>query len=254
MISLLTLTYNRPDLLKQLIASLEKECDIANLQLVLMDNGTDAETRTLAAKPWITYVPWDNSGNFSSMNNKLIEQAKHDNILFVNNDIEALTDFPSIIDKLLTENEKIGCVGAVLTYPDQKLQHAGVIMQEHACPANLGYQATKELRLNPGKVNPMSWNGRPYIFHAATGAVLGVRKKEFQALGGFHEEFDWAFEDVDFCIRMKALLGKVTVVEPSARAIHHESQSGGNRKIPKNLNLFQGRWKNFLRADYSRFR
>lgn len=251
--SLLTLTYNKPDLILKLKESLEKTIDTYATEWVVVDNGSDPETpKIIKPLKWAKYIKHDNSGNFSSMNNMGVKHCTSDIIIFLNNDIESQSDFPSRMHAILSKNELIGCVGAVLTYPNYVLQHAGVIITEQTSPANLGGLAVKLLKLRSDKVNPDAWM-HPVVFNAATGAMLAVRKEDFEAIGGFDEIFDWAFEDVDLCIKMRLVREKICVVDPGCRAIHHESVSGGERMVKKNLMLFQGRYKHLLRPDYHKF-
>jgi GT2 family glycosyltransferase len=251
--SLITLTYNQPEYIRKLKESIEKTNDISQLEWVVVDNGSDAETpKIFRDVKWVKYIKHDNSGNFSSMNNMAVLEASSDVLIFLNNDMEATTDFVERMRAVLLAHEQIGCVGAVLVYPDNRLQHAGVIFTENAAPANLGSNAVVKLNLNHLKASPDNWK-HPTVFEAVTGACLAIRKSDFLMVGGFHVEFNWAYEDVDLCLRVKFLLGKISVVDPFSRLIHHESVSGGERQIQKNLNLFVGRYMHCLKADYKRF-
>lgn len=253
LVSIITLTRNNPSLILKLKESLEKTIDIFRVEWIVVDNGSDLEThKILRDVKWIKRIDHDNSGNFSSMNNMAAVNAESDNLIFLNDDIESQSDFVLRMITILNSHEQIGCVGAILTYPDFKLQHAGVIFTGNACPANLGFKAVKQLKLKSEKVNPDSWEF-PIVFAAATGACLAVKKKDFISVGGFHTEFSWAFEDVDLCLRIKFQLGKITIVDPQSRLLHHESVSGGDRQITKNLMLFQGRYRHLLKADFQRF-
>lgn len=251
--SIITLTYNKPEYILKLKESLEKTIDLSIVEWIVVDNGSDKETSNLL-KPlsWVKYIKHDNRGNFSSMNNMAVKEADSDNLIFLNNDMESKSDFVERMTTILNSHESIGCVGAVLTYPDYTLQHAGVIFTANAAPANLGNKAIIKLKLNIDKVNPDLWEN-PIEFKAVTGACLAIKRHDFMLIQGFHEEFSWAYEDVDLCLRVRLHLNKITLTDPLSRLIHHESVSGGERQITKNLSIFSGRYRHLLKADFHRF-
>ena len=129
--------------------------------------------------------------NFSKLNNYAVEKAKGNYLLFLNNDTEIKTCdwLEAMVEQV--QREKIGAVGALLLYPDNTIQHAGVVLgirsvADHShrgfSPTDAGYK---------GQI--ISVNN----YSAVTGACLMCRREVFEKVGGFDEELAVAFNDVD---------------------------------------------------------
>ncbi len=165
---------------------------------------------------------YDEKGfNFSKICNWGRKSAKGSYLLFLNNDTEVIT--PEWIDEMLQlcQLEEVGCVGALLYYPDNTVQHAGVI-------TGLGGFA--------GHSHKYAYRGRSgYMFRqscvqelsAVTGACMMVKADAFDKLGGFDPNFAVAYNDVDFCLRLRRR-GKSILFTPYAELYHHESKSRGS--------------------------
>ena len=159
--------------------------------------------------------------NFSALCNFGVEKSVGEYIVLLNNDIEILTK--DWIASLLTyaQQPNVGAVGAKLIYPNNTIQHAGIVV---GIEGGAGH---------PFKNFPADHKGyflRLDIAHnvsAVTGALLMVSREKYLEVGGFDEEsFGVAYNDVDFCLKLQEL-GLHNVFTPYCLAIHHESSSRG---------------------------
>jgi GT2 family glycosyltransferase len=171
--------------------------------------------------------------NFSKINNIAVNQyAMGKHVVLMNNDIEL---FDSIwLEALLehSEREEVGAVGGLLLYPDGRVQHAGIII-------GINGAAGHSHRGHP--VERGGYFARPHIIQnvsAVTGAFLMVKRNLYLKIGGLNErELKVAFNDVDFCLRMREE-GFLNVYTPYARAIHHESTSRGYEESEENIKRY----------------
>jgi len=187
--------------------------------------------------------------NFSRLNNAAAREANGTVLAFVNNDIEITRE--DWLDEMvaLALRPETGCVGAKLLYPDGRLQHAGVVI-------GLGGVAGHGHRFVRG--DEAGYLGRLRATHevsAVTAACLVIRRSVFDAVGGFDEELAVAFNDVDFCLKVRAA-GYRNLWTPFAELIHHESVSRGRDLTPAKAKRFaeeyaamQRRWGGQLLGD-----
>ncbi len=219
---------DRVALLERCIASIRKETDYTSIEFVLVDNGsTEPATlkflREIEQKIGARVVREEGAFNFSRLINRGAAAAQGEVLAFLNNDIEA--NEPGWLREMVSHvvRAEVGAVGARLWYPDGTLQHGGVIL-------GLGGVA--------GHAFPRVPHGHPGYFNrawlqqncsAVTGACLLVRRKVFEEAGGFDEtNLAISFNDVDFCLRLRAA-GLLNVWTPYANLIHHESASRGHQ-------------------------
>jgi GT2 family glycosyltransferase len=169
--------------------------------------------------------------NFSKINNEAVKQAIGEHVVLLNNDTKCLT--PDWIEQLLqySQYDDIGAVGAKLLYPDNTVQHAGVII-------GLGGIAG-HAHLNRKKDDPgyMFRAVVPQAIGAVTGACLMIRKDKYLGVGGLNDDFAVAFNDIDLCLRlMKA--GYRNIFTPYVQMVHYESKSRGNDMDPDKIDRF----------------
>lgn len=222
----------------------------SDFEIVLLDNGsTDRESLALFER-WtgreperVRVVRHDVPFNFSAINNHAARHADGEYLLFLNNDTEVVT--PDWLEAMIEQAQRpaIGAVGAKLLYPDDTVQHAGVIVglggvaghsHKHFGAAEPGYFYTLQTVNN---------------FSAVTGACLMLRREVFEAAGGFDEELAIAFNDVDLCLRIRAA-GYRNVYLPHVVLYHHESKSRGYEDTPekqarflREQQIMHERWK-----------
>ena len=224
--------------------------------IVVENNSVDDETFTYyknignvcSKARVVTYKPTSGEGfNFSKINNFGVKEAKGEYLLFLNNDIEAIGD--DWLDRMLgfCQRDDVGIVGAQLLYPDGIIQHAGVVIGfgEIAGHAFVG--------LHPDECKAFGRAMLTQDYSAVTAACMLTKKSIFDEVGGFDEEFTVAFNDIDFCLRVRALNKKV-VYNSFAALTHYESKSRGAEDTPEKkqrfadeIRMFQERWADILR-------
>ena len=151
----------------------------------------------------------------------------------------------------ICQRPEVGVVGAKLLYPDDTVQHAGVIMvkcQSIAEEASPGHAFWNLDRDDPGYMRRASL---VQDLSAVTGACLMTKRSVFDELGGLNEEFVVAFNDVDYCLRVREL-DKLVVYTPDALLYHHESFSRGSDAVGKNMMRFIGE-QGKLRSAWSKY-
>jgi GT2 family glycosyltransferase len=163
--------------------------------------------------------------------------------LFLNNDVEARS--AGWLAAMLghAQRPEVGAVGALLRYPDLTVQHAGIVVgmsfgaghvQQGLPPDRPGYMLMTELTRN---------------CTAVTGACMMTRRSCFEDLGGFDAALPVAFNDVDYCLRLRDR-GLLVVYTPLAELIHHESKSRGHADDVVETPIFRNRWRDeMLRGD-----
>jgi len=171
--------------------------------------------------------------NYSDINNYAVNNyAKGEHIILLNNDIEIIT--PEWIESMLehSQRDEVGCVGAKLYYPNDTIQHAGVIM---GIGGIAGHSHKHFNRNNPGYISRLNLVQN---FSAVTAACLMVKTKIFKELNGLNEEnLKIAFNDVDFCLRVKEN-GYRNIFNPYCEAYHHESISRGHEDSLEKVERF----------------
>src|SRR6476619_6904960 len=149
----------------------------------------------------------------------------------------------------LAEQESIGCVGAKLIYPDRRIQHGGIVLGLYAIAGHAHRFAKHD---DPGYLNRLT---TVQNVSAVTAACLLVRRSVFDQVGGLDEQLAVAFNDVDFCLRVRAA-GYLNVWTPFAELMHHESISRGrdlspakSRRFANEYATMQQRWGRDLLND-----
>ena len=220
--------------------------------IVVENNSTEPETEEYYKNitnvcPKAKVLRWPGEFNFSSINNFGVKEAKGEYLLFLNNDIEAINN--DWLDRMLgfCQRDDVGIVGAQLLYPDGIIQHAGVVIGfgEIAGHAFVG--------LHPDECKAFGRAMLTQDYSAVTAACLLTKKEIFDKVGGFDEEFKVAFNDIDYCLRVREL-GKKVVYNSFAALTHYESKSRGAEDTPEKkqrfadeIRMFQERWADILR-------
>lgn len=254
LVSLIVPTRDRVDLLRQCIESIRGKTHYPDYEILVVDNQsaqdeTRAYFRDLQQDPRIRVLSFDAPFNYPAINNYAARHAHGNVIGLINNDIQATG--PDWLAEMVGHALRpgVGAVGALLLYPDDTIQHAGVITGVHgvAAHAYCGF-----VRDHPGHM------GRARLVQslsAVTAACLVVRKAVYEEVGGLDEGLAVAFNDVDFCLRLRER-GYRNVWTPFAELYHHESASRGYEDSPEKAARFgaevrcmQQRWGDRLRQD-----
>lgn len=236
LVSLIIPTRDRRDLLEKCISSLQNVTAYRNYEIIVVDNGTTDPSTLKYLETLPRVLRWPHPFNFSAINNFAVAQAKGSLVGLLNNDLEFIE--PHWLEEMVSQaaRPEIGCVGARLLYPDRTVQHAGVIL-------GIGGYADHWHKDLPA--DAPGYCGRAQLvqnFSAVTAACLLVRKATYDAVGGFDESFAVAFNDVDFCLRVRER-GLRNVWTPYATVIHHESKSRGAENTPAKWLRLRGELK-----------
>ncbi|QOR40735.1 glycosyltransferase family 2 protein [Billgrantia diversa] len=227
LVSLLIPTRDRLAILKPCVDAILERTDYPNLEVLILDNQSTC-TETLAYMRAVSerdervrVLRWDEPFNYSAINNFGALYAHGEILGLVNNDIEPINrDWLAEMVRQACRPE-IGCVGAKLYYPNDTLQHGGVIL---GIGGVAGHAHKYFTRHSPGYFT------RLHLAHnlsAVTGACLLVRRAVFEEVGGLNEEhLAIAFNDVDLCLKVREA-GYRNLWTPYAELYHHESVSRG---------------------------
>ena len=179
-------------------------------------------------------LTWQGKGfNYSAMNNFGARYATGEYLLLLNNDTEVIT--PGWLEEMVmyAQQKRVGCVGAKLLYPDDTIQHAGVGFGIGGVAGHLHkyFPATSDGYM--GRLN--------YVqdVYGDTAACLLIRKEIYDEVHGLDESYAVAFNDVDFCVRVREA-GYTNVFTPFAQLYHYESKSRGMEDNPEKQKRFQG--------------
>ena len=224
-------------LLKECLAAL-KENDYPNYEVIIVENGSrERETfeyyKELSQNPQIHLVRWKKEFNYSAINNYGIQYARGDYYLFLNNDVRGTISADWLAEMLgVCERKDVGAVGAKLYYPDNKVQHAGIVIGIG------GIAGSMFVDLPRGRSGYMHKACLLQDMSAVTAACMLVKKSAFAAAGGFSEELSVAFNDVDLCLKI-GILGYRIVFDPYAELYHDESRTRGPEDSPEKVKRFQ---------------
>lgn len=238
------------------LRSLFERSSYEDVEVILVDNGTRDRKSLEVFGAWaarepqrVKVVPYDVPFNFSQINNYGVSKSSGEYVLFLNNDTEVVT--PDWIEAMLEQAQRpqIGAVGVKLLYPDNTIQHAGVIV-------GLGGVAGHSHKYFPADAPGYFYTLQTINnFSAVTAACLMVRRAAFDDVGGFDEELAIAFNDVDFCLRLRAA-GYRNIYLPHVVLYHHESKSRGHENTTEKQARFlteqqimHERWKTDVLPD-----
>lgn len=244
-VSIIIPTRDGADVLDICIRSIRAHTRYPDYEIIIIDNGSvEEETKRLFARlrddPSVRIVARAEPFNFSRLNNAAVREATGAVLAFVNNDIEVRQE--GWLDALvaLALRPEAGCVGARLLYPDGRLQHAGVVIGLGGVAGHVHRFARTD---EPGYLDRLR---APHEVSAVTAACLVIRRSVFDAVGGYDEELAVAFNDVDFCLKVRAA-GYLNLWTPFAELIHHESVSRGRDLTPAKAKRFAGEYATMQR-------
>lgn len=248
-------TFNAYSILKQCIDSILSKTQYSNYHLYIVNNRSDdAETLqyldTIAQHPKVSVLSYPKPFNFSAINNFAVQQIQDDYVLMLNNDTEVINE--NWLQEMLSlaQQENVGAVGALLLYPDNTIQHAGVIL-------GIGGVAGHAHKYLPADHH--GYFTRPQLrqsLSAVTGACLLVQRKKYLEVGGLDEKnLSIAFNDIDFCLKLGEA-GYRNIYTPFAKLYHHESKTRGAEDSPEKIVRFnqealfmKGKWQKYLIND-----
>ena len=248
LISVIIPNKDHTDDLELCLFSMTRKSTYRNYEILIVENNSEKEEtfeyyRKLPDRyPKARVLTWEKEFNYSAINNFAAKEAKGEYLLFLNNDVEILT--PDWMEEMLQncQQENVAAVGAKLYYPDETIQHAGVVLGLGGIAGHIMCRASKE---DPGYFGRMI---SVQEISAVTAACMMVKKSDFDAVGGLDETFQVAFNDIDLCMKFRAA-GKKIIFTPYAELYHYESKSRGLEDTPekqfrfdKEVKRFQEKW------------
>ena len=184
----------------------------------------------------VTWKPQNAGFNYSAINNYGAKFASGSYLLLLNNDIEIIT--PDWIEKMLDicSRDEVGIVGGKLYYPDDTIQHAGIVVGVGGHARGIGSNMLTGL----SRYDESHWDKTHVIREcsAVTAACLMIKKSVFDEVGGFEEYLTVAFNDVDLCLKVRKK-GYLIVFNPKVEAYHYESKSRGQEDTDEKVRRFQ---------------
>jgi len=239
LISIIIPFKDEPELLETCIQSILNKSSYHNFEIIgISNNSTQEETFELMSKlssmdDRIRFIEYNYPFNYSAINNfGALKYAKGEHILLLNNDISVIS--AGWLEAMLEHSQRpeVACIGAKLYYPDDSIQHAGVIIGIGGVAGHSHKYFPKNQGGFSNRLNAIQ------NLSAVTGACLMVKKCIYQELGGLNElDLSIAFNDVDFCLRAREK-GYLNVFTPYAELYHYESKSRGEEDTPEKVARF----------------
>lgn len=241
------------DDLKRCIDSIEEKSAYRNYEYIIVENNsTEPETfefykKLEAENEKVRVVYWKDIFNYSAINNFGVQHAKGEYLWLLNNDTEIIN--PDCLEELLgyCMRDDVGIVGARLYFEDDTIQHAGVVIGFGGIAGHCFVQ------------QPRGYTGYCHRvicaqdYSAVTAACMMVKRSVYEAVDGFSTELQVAFNDIDFCMKVRSI-GKLVVYNPYAELYHYESKSRGLEDTPekvarfnREIATFEKRWPDILR-------
>lgn len=227
LVSIIIPNYEHLEDLQYCISSIKEKTSYSNYEIIVVENNSNSPElfkyyKEINAYPNVSVIIWTGTGfNWSALNNYAGQKyAKGEYIILLNNDIEIIT--PDWIQEMMmqAQRQNVGMVGAKLYYPDDTIQHAGVIVGWHGAATHAFAGVSRE---ESGYMGRLLYAQN---LSAVTGACAMMRMEVFKEMGGIDETFPVAFNDVDLCMRIREA-GYLVVWTPHAELYHYESKSRG---------------------------
>jgi glycosyltransferase involved in cell wall biosynthesis len=277
-VTLIIPTRNRLNVLRPCIESLREKTTYPNFEVLIVDNDSDdpetlsylaqletddanasgrgqpdadasADAGTPATRIPVRVLRFPGEFNYSAINNFGVQHTDAPVIGLLNNDLEVIHG--DWLEEMVSHalRPEIGCVGAKLYYPTDRIQHAGVIL-------GIGGVAAHAWQTHPrGAAGQAHRNLLQQNLSAVTAACLVIRREVYVEVGGLDESLRVAFNDVDFCLKVRAA-GYRNFWTPYAELYHHESASRGAEdtlekrdRFRKEVEYVMAKWGDLLQHD-----
>lgn len=235
------------------LRAIETRATYRNVEFIIVENNsTEKETFEYYEKIQkefsnVHVVTWEREFNYSAINNFGVTFAKGEYLLFLNNDTELIAE--NFIEEMLglCQREDVGAVGARLLYQDDTIQHAGVVIGFG------GIAGHTFIGLHKAENSYFHRAMSTQDYSAVTAACLMTKKALFDEVGGFTEKLAVAFNDIDYCMKVRAS-NHLVVYNPYALLYHYESKSRGLEDTPekvarfnREIKIFSERWPEILK-------
>ena len=231
-------------LLARCIDSLVEKTSYQEYEIVIVNN----DSETMGAREYFSHTPhrllhFQGPFNFSAINNYAVNETDSPWLLFLNNDVEVIEGewLSAMIEHV--QRPEVGAVGARLLYPNDTIQHAGVVLGV----GGIAQHAFRDFGAeDPGVCRQLQVTRN---YSSVTGACLLTRREVFEQVGGFDEErLPVTFNDVDLCLKMRQA-GYLIVYTPFAKLYHHESATRRRSVEARETDVMRERWPELLERD-----
>ncbi|MGH8032308.1 MAG: glycosyltransferase family 2 protein [Luteimonas sp.] len=253
-VSIIIPTRDNVELLRRCVDSVLALSTYQNFEVVVVDNqSSEPDTleyfEAMQRDSRSRVLHFDAPFNYSAVNNFAVSQVDGELIALLNNDVEVIT--PDWLEEMLQYalRPDVGAVGAMLYYPDDTIQHAGVVVGLGGVAGHMHMHDARGTAGYCGRARHVQ------SLSAVTAACLLVRREAYLGVGGLDETLAIAFNDVDFCLRLMAS-GLRNIWTPFAELYHHESASRGSEDTPekqarfaREVQVMLERWGRGLTTD-----
>ncbi len=255
-VSVIIPTRDLGEMLDHCLTSIFLQTTYPNYEVIVIDNGSVKPETQAVLEKWQAQEPerffyhsLDIPFNYSKINNFAVTKAQGEYLLFLNNDTAVMT--PDWMAAMVEQAQRlsIGAVGAQLLYPDETIQHAGIV---------LGIAAATGHSHKHFAANAFGYLGQIVSicnYAAVTGACLMCRKATFDAVGGFEEALAVGYNDIDLCLKFLEK-GFQNVYLPHVKLYHYESKSRGQdisedkkARFFAETNWMKQRWSSWMQRD-----
>jgi GT2 family glycosyltransferase len=212
-----------------------------DVEVIVVDDGSPDETRAIVeAADWVRLVVHETSKGFATSCNDGAAAASGCYIVFLNNDTVGRSGWLNQLADYADAHPTAGAVGAKLLYPNETIQHVGIVICSDHLPRHVyrGFDAD----------HPAVTRSRR--FQAVTAACVLVRRDAFEEVGSFDEAFANGFEDVDLCLRLAATQHEIHYCADSV-LVHLEAATRGDdaEAFRRNAELYLEKWGQTVRVD-----
>ena len=253
LVSIIIPTRDYIDILDVCIKSIYEKTNYKNYEIIIVDNNSNQDSVNYFNELKDKYknlivLRLECEFNYSYLNNEAVKIANGEYIVLLNNDTEIISN--DWLDYMVgyAANDKIGAVGAKLLYPDNTIQHAGIILGKGGIAGHIysGYEDNIDNQLIL-KI--------PYNVSAVTAACLMIKKSKYLEVNGLEETLKVAFNDVDLNLKLLAK-GYQNVILPNIKLYHHESKSRGEettiekqKRFMKECAYIENKWNKYIQKD-----
>lgn len=256
-VSIIIPTKDKADVLSLCLETIFSKTKYPDFEVIVISNNSEeASLFDLLAKFKNQYpdqFDWQEINtpfNFAHLMNEGVKKATGDYYLFLNNDTEIIHEdwITGMVEQ--AQRDEIGAVGVKLLYPNNTIQHGGVVIGLGGAAGHVFVGDSKD------SFGYFGYNVSTNNFSAITGACMMIAKKAFEEVDGFDERFEIEYNDIDLCLRLLET-GRNNIYLSHVELYHHESISRGSpfadkvstaRHI-KELGMFKDRWKKYIDHD-----
>lgn len=235
LVSIIIPNKDHVDMLDKCLRSIQKS-SYRNYEVIIVENNSVEEATfdyyKKIASDRIRVVYWEGIFNYSAINNFGAKAAQGEYLLLLNNDVEVITE--NWLEELLSNCQRpdVGIVGAKLYYPDDTVQHAGIIIGIGGVAGNVFVGLPRKFTGYFHKASIQQ------DLSAVTAACMMVKRSVYEEMGGLEEKLQVAFNDVDFCLRVRRA-GYLVVFDPYVELYHYESKTRGAENTKEKVRRFQ---------------